>query len=433
MAAQQAGMARGNMPPNRMGGGRGGQPQTNGSVETQMAQNLSQHFHKKPTSRTLPERVGEIIPEAKLYKDLEQAERRLDATISRKRLDLQDSLARSIKKTDTLRVFISNTAIEQPWQSEAKLDSNAFDFDTGMLPSWNLRIEGRLVNDEPADSATRRKFSTFFTSIIVELETSDDVPAPPEGNIIEWHESQNMGPSVEFDALDIRRKGDRNVNARITMQLKEYPNRYRLSDGLSKLLAIDEDTKPGVVVALWQYIKFHKLQDNEEKRIIRCDQAMREVFGKDTITFPQIMELISHHLNPREPIVVDYTVRVDQESTMGETAFDITIEVDDPVRVELGKVLENWYSNQKDIFELDDQIAMTVEALNSSRLKRDFYAQLAENPAEFIPKWVASQARDLKVITSDKGFDEEEVRRSEFYNDELLGQSIHYFLNTPKV
>ncbi|KAA8916890.1 hypothetical protein TRICI_001009 [Trichomonascus ciferrii] len=427
----------------RSGGGRpmagpavGMRPPTSGAEQQAAAPPpppppmMDRHYVRKPTDRTLPERVEQIVPEGQLYRQLQEAERRLDATISRKKLDLQDSLARSIKKTEVLRVFISNTATDQPWQTMSKIDETTFDFDTNAVPTWNLRIEGRLVDDTPADTPGRRCFSSFFTSIIVELE-NEDSEAPPEDKVVEWHEPPpGTGNNAEFDVLDIRRKGDQNINAKITLQLKEYPNKFKLSPPLAKLLALDEETKPGVVVALWQYIRFHRLQDLDEKRLIKCDGPMREVFERDTIPFPQIMELLNPHLTQREPIVLNYPIRVDKESTLGDFTYDIDLEVSDPVRGQMSEVLEHWNARQPEIMQLDEEIALCIEALGASRLKRDFFHQLSLDPADFIKKWIASQARDLRVIQSDRGFNEEDVRHSSFYNEELLSQSIHYFVNT---
>lgn len=405
------------------------QPQPQPNQESQM----NQHYQRKPTDRNLSKRVIETIPEAHMYQELQEAERRLDATISRKRLDLQDSLNRSIKKTQTLRVFISNTCQDQPWQTNQQLDETSFDFDTGAIPQWNLRIEGRLVDQMAADDPARPRFSSFFTSIIVELEQTEE---PIEGgNIIEWHEPRQppnaavaAAANIEFDVFDVKRKGDQNLKAKIMLQLKEYPDKFKLSPPLAKMLALDEETKPGVVIALWQYIKFHKLQDSDEKRSIRCDAAFKELFGLETVTFPQLMELLNKHLMQREPITIDYEIRVDQENTMGDAIYDFEIEVDDPVRAEMAKVLENWYSNQDEIMQIDEQIALTVESLNSSRMKRDFFQSMADNPVDFINKWTESQSRDLRLISSVRGFNEEEVRKSSFYDDDLLGQSVELFL-----
>src|SRR6266496_1228715 len=47
----------------------------------------------------------------------------------------------------TLRIWISNTVEDQPWQADT-LDVDAFDFSTNMDSSYRVKIEGRLLDDE---------------------------------------------------------------------------------------------------------------------------------------------------------------------------------------------------------------------------------------------------------------------------------------------
>lgn len=49
------------------------------------------------------------MPESQAYMDLLAFERKLDATIMRKRLDIQEALKRPMKQKRKLRIFISNT------------------------------------------------------------------------------------------------------------------------------------------------------------------------------------------------------------------------------------------------------------------------------------------------------------------------------------
>lgn len=400
------------------------------------------NLYKKPTDRNLSSLFDSILPEVALYRQLQETERKIDATLNRKKLDLQDVLAGSMRTRETMRLFISNSVADQPWQVMARMDgSDAFDFDTNSNSSWNLRIEGRLLNDnEPLESPNRRKFSSYFTSIVVEFEGLED---PSEGTIAEWHETtdpqeqaaaiaQTQQNKLEFDVLDIRRRGDRPVNAKILFQVKEYPDKFRLSPQLAQVLATEEETKPGVVLALWQYIKFHKLQDFEEKRLIKCDAALKRVFGCDSFTFPQIIGIIQPHLLPRAPILLEYNIQVNKENNVGDFVYDIEIEMDHPKKAELANLLENWNENLPEIQALDDQIALTVQAMNETRLKYQFMQSMATDPAETISQWLDSQASDLKLIMSDKGFNEEEVRRSEFYTDDVLNQTVHLFLNSKR-
>ena len=50
-----------------------------------------------------------------------------------------------------------------------------------------------------------------------------------------------------------------------------------MSPELSALLDIKEDSRIGVVTALWNYIKVNNLQDKVDRRIIRPDERLRSV------------------------------------------------------------------------------------------------------------------------------------------------------------
>lgn len=53
--------------------------------------------------------MRDLVPESQAYMDLLAFERKLDATIMRKRLDIQEALKRPLKVKKKLRIFISNT------------------------------------------------------------------------------------------------------------------------------------------------------------------------------------------------------------------------------------------------------------------------------------------------------------------------------------
>ena len=65
---------------------------------------------KKLADKILPQKVRELVPESQAYMDLLAFERKLDSTIMRKRLDIQEALKRPMKQKRKLRIFISNTS-----------------------------------------------------------------------------------------------------------------------------------------------------------------------------------------------------------------------------------------------------------------------------------------------------------------------------------
>ncbi|PRT53634.1 SWI/SNF and RSC complexes subunit ssr3 [Wickerhamiella sorbophila] len=410
-------------------------------------------FKRKPTDRKLRESVLETIPEAKLLIELQKAEVRLDTTVNRKRLDLQDVVGRSMRRNKTLRIFISSSVTGQPWQTGNTMQT---DFDFGdmsppvqSLPEWMLRIEGRLV-DEGSDH--HRLFSSMFTSIIIELHREGDsnnadpaelgLPEPPAGvppvdagpkpEIVEWHEPppHSTEQRIDFDGIDIRRGGETPVKAKIILQLKEYPAKFKLSPALADVLGVDEESKPGAVVALWQYIRFHKLQDIDEKRNIKCDPALKKLFNRDQLSFPQLVELLGPHLTPRDPIVLEYMIEPQTDKENRDVAYDVPLQVDDPLRSDLITMLDSWHQDNIALSKQDEQLVQDVQQLNLLAMQREFYQKLADNPQKLLDDWVATQARDLKAIYSHRQFSEEAVRHSSFYKDDVLNSSIHLFLNS---
>jgi len=97
---------------------------------------------KKQADKILPQKVRDLVPESQAYMDLLAFERKLDATIMRKRLDIQEALKRPMKQKRKLRIFISNTFYppKEPTETEE-----------GAVASWELRVEGRLLEDNKND------------------------------------------------------------------------------------------------------------------------------------------------------------------------------------------------------------------------------------------------------------------------------------------
>lgn len=119
----------------------------------QQHQELAKRRSRKPTDKTIPEGIEDVIGGdlVQQYRSLRDLERRTDATMMRKRLDVQDAVNRNIKRHRTLRVWISNTVENQPWQERAT-DEIDYDFSAGPEGSYRVKIEGRLLEDKDDDS-----------------------------------------------------------------------------------------------------------------------------------------------------------------------------------------------------------------------------------------------------------------------------------------
>ena len=272
---------------------------------------------KVPTDKNIPEGVEDVIigDGVQQYKSLREVERRLDAAMMRKRLDLQSARYRKHDRKRTLRIWISNTADNQPWQ-RGDLEESTFDFSSGIDSTYKVKIEGRLLDDELADyesdpdeddeasklngaesdmdhdrkaeatkapksTSSRKKLSSFFKSMKVEFDLSKSLQ-PDSMSLVEWEKAPVSNPhalpaGADFDSIEFERKGDENTNCTINLFRDEIPEHFKLSKELADILDCQEETREGIIYGLWEYISVMNLQQDEEKRMIQCDDALRNV------------------------------------------------------------------------------------------------------------------------------------------------------------
>lgn len=260
---------------------------------------------RKPTDKNIPEGIEEVVigEGVQQYKSLRDLEKRLDAAIVRKRLDIQDSISKTVKKYRTLRIWITNTVENQPWQGAGGNPGSA---------RYKVRIEGRLLDDDndptvpededegdkgdamdqdndAADGSKKaeskkpsQRFSHFFKTITVDF----DKPASnvtDEVKPVTWTKPQvpanatSAPPNAEFDSIQFARSSQENVNVTISLVRDETPERYKLSKELAEVLDVEEETRSGIVLGIWDYIRAMELQEDEEKRQVRCDHRLRSV------------------------------------------------------------------------------------------------------------------------------------------------------------
>lgn len=69
-----------------------------------------------------------------------------------------------------------------------------------------------------------------------------------------------------------------------------------VSEKLGAVIGPKALARTEVVKKLWAYIKKNNLQDPKNKRNIKADSKLREVFGKDTVNMFEMTKLVSKHL-----------------------------------------------------------------------------------------------------------------------------------------
>lgn len=254
---------------------------------------------KKLADKILPPRVRDLVPESQAYMDLLAFERKLDFTIMRKRLDIQEALKRPMKQKRKLRIFISNTFYP------GKLCGVDLEEEGATVPSWELRVEGRLLEEQPKGESrgAKRKFSSFFKSLVIEL---DKELYGPDNHLVEWHRTPT---TTETDGFQVKRPGDKNVRCTILLLLDYQPLQFKLDPRLARLLGIHTQTRPVIIAALWQYVKTHRLQDPHEREHINCDKYLEQIFQCQRMKFAEIPQRLHQLLHPPDPIVINHVIR----------------------------------------------------------------------------------------------------------------------------
>lgn len=218
----------------------------------------------------------------------------------------------ALKRYRTLRVWISNTVEDQPWQADT-LDVDAFDFSTNMDSSYRVKIEGRLLDDDEAEEdsdsedeeeetngdtmdedgkepekkrksrlpAKQYKFSHFFKAMTVDFDRKSSKDGADQS--VEWKKpvvppnSTNLPNAADFDQLEFKRGGDENTNITINLVRDENPERFQLSPALTEILDTNEATRAEAVMGIWDYVRVMGLQEDDEKRQFDCDARLKAV------------------------------------------------------------------------------------------------------------------------------------------------------------
>jgi len=77
------------------------------------------------------------------------------------------------------------------------------------------------------------------------------------------------------------------------------------------------------------------------------------------------------------------------------------------------------------------QIVQAAQSIRNSHMKRQFLQSFAQDPAQFIHTWIASQARDLEVILGEgadgggtRGVRDEDLRRSDYFRMPWVSEAV---------
>lgn len=373
---------------------------------------------QKLPEKQLHERVAAILPESALYTQLLEFESRVDAALTRKKIDIQDALKTPTYLQKTLRIYVFNTFANQIRTIPKKPNAEP--------PTWTLKIIGRILEEGmDADQAAMMqksnpaypKFSAFFKRVTITL----DQKIYPDNHLIIWDSARSPAPHEGFE---VKRKGDQEFTASIRLEMSYTPEKFKLSSALTELLGIEVDTRARIMAAVWHYVKARKLQCPEDPSSFNCDPPLQRVFGEGKIKFTAVTQKITPHLFPPQPIHLEHRIKLAGNSPVGTACYDVLVDVPFPIQRELNTLLANT-EKTKEIDACDEAICAAIRKIHEHRRRRAFFLGFSQSPVEFINALVDSQNKDLKLVAGEASRNAEKERHSDFYNQPWYGLSLH--------
>ncbi|EFN57724.1 hypothetical protein CHLNCDRAFT_57254 [Chlorella variabilis] len=378
------------------------------AVEAVPAKKSGPGRKRKAMDQRLPDRGDLLIPDSPLFTQLQDAERRVDMLISRKKHELQEMYA-SFRRGPPgtaqaagsarrkLRVYIRSEHLHQ--QNAA---------DAAEAPSWVLTISGRLIGkDKAADAAAeegghghhhKHAFTHYVRRLAVQL---DPGLYPGESGRLVWDKA--LHDREQRDSIQLRRLGSRPCEATITLELDHQPVQYRLSSALAGALALRGlHSMPFVMQMLWGYIKAKQLYEPSDKGsvCVRCDERLRPLFGTDSVELGKMAEALKQHLTLPEPVKLQYTIKPDGSAAPHPDCYDFEVEV--PLSTELPPYALKAGAG-REVEGLDLALDGVLTRLAEHRRRRTYLLAFAQNPADFVQALVAAQGRELRLAASKEG------------------------------
>lgn len=429
------------------------------------------------------------LPASAAYTRIVDFEREVDATLGRRKAEVNEALKRAERVPRTVRVYVYNTfkpaskSIVTPAEGGgkdrgAKRGARSADGATGAPieeeiepASWTLHVQGRVLSqdeapdgrgDKHADAECDLKFSSFVRSVEVRLDpahyAADSLP-PPEGqgaeddasvgpSVIAWNADDASPDAPAVDGFEVKRHGDADCVCKIILRIDHQPERYAVSPRLAAILGVDLETRPRLIGALMQYVKLHDLLDAEDAGTVVMNDALREVFvdgaglkgnGKglkglrvtdgDKALFADIAERLHDHLEPAPPIEIDYVIRTrgTRNPTLPE-CYDLLLDVPSTATSGYHQFVERL-GRDREIDACDARIKAALRKIEEHERRRKFFLEFSRSPTAFINRVVAAQARDVAVVRHDGATRREAERNKELYDQPWVDEALMRYIS----
>jgi len=139
------------------------------------------------------------------------------------------------------------------------------------------------------------------------------------------------------------------------------------------VLGVKEDSRMGVIQALWNYIKLQGLQDKVDRRVIRADDKLRpvcfdvpfsvsclghmQIFGQDAIGFQKLPDLVNRFLTAPDPVVLHYIINPGTPPPERPQAYDVEVKTEDSaLKQKMSVTITASKESGQTLLKLDEEV-----------------------------------------------------------------------------
>lgn len=421
----------------------------------------SKRHKRRGSDKELPLKLDLVLPESRIYSQLLKFESRLDATIARKHISIQEALSAEPPDAKILRFFVWSEHYNQTEPDEGMWGGRRGTTGGSVRedPCWVLKLQAQVIEPQTmtASKNPQHTFSNFVRQIVIQLDpavfpdpqtdsqTSDgktNASAYPSSTIV-WRKDEAVGL---VDGLEVKRRGTADCEVKISIWLEQSPERFRLDRNLAKLTGLGGEiaTRARVLSALYEYITaqelFERAKPSESSSLtptaaatsleVVPNRELAKVLGTEA-PFPltQLQTLITPLLFPPEPLVVRYTVRPTESDEDAVEAYEMSVNC--PQNYSPGyhshlSPLAGLPDPSKDVALLEQKLAEILAAVRRHTRRREFLLTFSGAPAQTITALVNHQAKEI-TARSDGGA-AESYRRGEHFREDWVPDAVDRYL-----
>ncbi|XP_025013609.1 ABC transporter F family member 4 isoform X2 [Ricinus communis] len=177
------------------------------------------------------------------------------------------------------------------------------DLNTATAGSVRRKLEEVFGVDLSDRKAFIREQIDSYLETLENDNKEDEEEDKPENEMHNEEENENENDAAEEN--EKQEENDENEQSEESERSKKAKKRgggftmlCSLSPQLHKFVGVSELARTEVVKKLWAYIRENDLQDPKNRRIIKCDEALRDLFRVNSINMFQMNKALSKHIWP---------------------------------------------------------------------------------------------------------------------------------------